>query len=182
MRMNFLFGNAFWGILLLLWGMSLILKEFGVNLPLVKVFIAVLIIMFGIRLLVGGFHKPRHTGIRSKTVTTSGKVEYTTVFAAQDIDLTDLKPDSPPLEITAVFGSAYVELPNDLEFEFEPTAVLGATVIPTRPSGSPPGKGIVKIEATAVFGRVEFAYKPAKRAERGATVDSTYTESKADSL
>ena len=59
MKMSFLFGHIFWGILLLLWGISLILKGFNiVDLPLVKIFIAVIIILFGLRLLFG-------TGVRT---------------------------------------------------------------------------------------------------------------------
>lgn len=38
MKMGIFFGNLFWGILLILWGASLILKSFGVSLPLAKIF------------------------------------------------------------------------------------------------------------------------------------------------
>lgn len=38
MRMNLFFGNMFWGILLVLWGASLILRTFNINMPLAKIF------------------------------------------------------------------------------------------------------------------------------------------------
>lgn len=181
MRMNFFFGNAFWGLLLLLWGASLIIKEFGVNLPLVKVFIAIIIIMFGIKLLVGGPWHVRPARIRSRIVTSGGS-EYTTVFASQNIDLTDLKPDSKPLEVTVVFGSAWVELPDDIDFEIEPTSVFGSTVVPRKPQGGFINtKGPIPIDATAVFGRLEFTYKAANRTYN-ASADSTSSKTEADSL
>jgi predicted membrane protein len=181
MKMNFFFGNAFWGLLLLLWGASLILRELGVNLPLVKVFIAIIIIMFGIRLLVGGPWHVRH-GVSRSRIVTSGGSEYTTVFASQTIDLTDLKPDSKSLEVTVVFGSAWVELPDDIEFKIEPTSVFGSTIVPRNPQRNFINtKGPIAIDATSVFGRLEFTYKPAHRAS-AAAADSSYTESEADSL
>jgi small neutral amino acid transporter SnatA (MarC family) len=53
MRMNIFFGNLFWGILLILWGGSLILKTFNIHMPLAKIFFAVVIILFGLKLLLG---------------------------------------------------------------------------------------------------------------------------------
>ncbi|MBW6514128.1 MAG: hypothetical protein K0B87_05170 [Candidatus Syntrophosphaera sp.] len=187
MKMSFLFGHIFWGVLLLLWGLSLILKGLNiVDLPLVKIFFAVVIILIGVRLLVGGgsWTRIKTSGTRHGVITSGGS-EYSSVFASQNIDLTDLKPDSRPLEITAVFGSAFVQLPDDIDFVFEPTSVFGATVIPTKPAAAQANpKGTVYIEANAVFGRVEFVYKPAKRSPyQGASAapDST-REVPSDSL
>lgn len=176
MKMNFLFGHVFWGILLLLWGLSLILKGLNVvDWPLVKIFLAIIIIMFGIRLLVGGSH---HTKVISGKhgVFSSGSTEYTSVFGNQVIDLTDLSPDSKPLDITAVFGSAWVQLPDDIDFAITPTSVFGSTVVPPKPATAKNNPvGTVKIEANAVFGKVEFEYKPANRSpyRTGAAADST---------
>ncbi|MDI9523882.1 MAG: hypothetical protein QM218_00070 [Candidatus Cloacimonadota bacterium] len=163
MKMNFLFGPIFWGILLLLWGISMILKGLNiVDLPLVKIFIAIVIILFGLRLLFGNCGVKRCHHVRSSIVS-SGNEEYTSVFGSQTVDLTGLAPDSKPLEITAVFGSSYVKLPNDIEFEIQPTAVFGSAIVPPKPTLDKPTIGKVKIEATAVFGKVEFVYKEPTR-------------------
>jgi hypothetical protein len=187
MKMSFFFGNVFWGVLLLLWGLSLILKGFHiVDLPLVKIFFAVVIIMFGIRILVGWPHHDHYksNGIHGRIVN-SGGTEYSTVFASQTIDLTDLKPDSQPLEINVVFGNAYVILPDDISFEIQPTSVFGSTQVPTKPAPAMNKPlGTVKIDATAVFGKLEFEYKPARRSPyngSGAPADSTQG-AKPDSL
>lgn len=186
MKMNFLFGNIFWGILLLLWGISLILKGLNiVDLPLVKIFIAVIIIMFGIRLLTGGLKGNKYTDYQRTdykgTVVTSKGNEFTAVFSSQTLDLTGLDPNSHPLEMTAVFGNLTVLLPDDVEFKFEPTAVFGTTPIGrnTSSAGVAP-LGVVEIEATAVFGKVEFIYRPAQRRpgfKASAPADSTQGES-----
>ncbi|HPH61178.1 MAG: cell wall-active antibiotics response protein [Candidatus Cloacimonetes bacterium] len=175
MKMSFLFGHIFWGILLLLWGISLILKGFNiVDLPLVKIFIAVIIILFGLRLLFGDWSSHHKDGSRVSFVT-AGSDEYTSVFGSQTVDLTGLDPDSPPLEITAVFGSSYVKLPNDIDFKIHPTAVFGSAIVPTLASPAQPPLGTVKIEANAVFGKIEFVYKEPKRdhLRAKASADST---------
>lgn len=183
--MSFLFGHVFWGVLLLLWGISLILKGLNIiDLPLVKIFIAVIIIMFGIRLIISSSSsRPAKSGIRTR-IMTSGDLDYTSIFASQEIDLTDLKPDSPPLEITAIFGSSLVHLPDDIEFLIEQTSIFGSVKSPSR-SQQATGKqiGKVRIEANAIFGGVEFDYRPSQRSSsyHGAAPDPT-SEVESDSL
>ncbi len=174
MKMNFLFGHVFWGILLLLWGISLILRGFNiVNLPLVKIFIAVIIILFGVKLLLGGWGGNSGENHRG-SILTAGTNEYNSVFGSQTIDLTSLDPNSHPLEITAIFGSSFVKLPNDIDFEIQPTAIFGSASVPPKPQLTVPPAGNVKIEANAIFGRVEFVYKdPSRNGYRPAAPDST---------
>jgi predicted membrane protein len=175
MKMNVLFGPAFWGILIVLLGLSIILKQVGVNLPLVKMFIAIVIILFGVRLLVGGSCSIRTRSTRSGVYTT-GSTEHSVVFSSQTIDLTGISVDSRPLELTAVFGSAYVLLPEDIEFDFESTSVFGSVEVPRKPDSTQVyPKGRVSIEASAVFGKIEFAYKPATR-QQTAQADTIYVD------
>lgn len=173
MKMDIFFGSLFWGVLLILWGLSLILKSFQINLPLVKVFVAIIIIMFGIRLLIGGNSRI----VKTKTYRSTGTSyyrsnndgDYTMVFSGGTIDLMDLKPDAQDLEITVVFGSAVVLLPSDLKFAIHPTTVFGGTVLPER---SQYGIGEsnfalnpeqdnkpINIESSCVFGRLEYVIK-----------------------
>ncbi len=179
MKMNFFFTNVFWGILLVLWGLSLILKGLNiVDWPLGKIFIAVVIIMIGVRLLVGSKSSCSRSRERG-TIHLSGDSEYTSVFSSQTVDLTDIDPNSNPIEITAVFGSTYVKLPNNIDFKIEQTAVFGSATAPTKPVTDKPPLGTVKIEATAVFGKVEFVYvnpKPGVDADVVEPADSTQGE------
>lgn len=170
MRMNFFFGNIFWGILLLLWGASLILKTFNVNLPLAKIFLAVIIIMFGLKLLIGSSTKPvKKSGtIKGSYYMSNRSGEYTIVFSSGTIDLRDLQENAGDMEITVVFGGATVILPTHLNFDIEPTSVFGSTIMPDKShygfgggrfqKGNETGRPI-HIESTAVFGQLEYVFE-----------------------
>ena len=170
MRMNFFFGNIFWGILLLLWGASLILKTFNVNLPLAKIFLAVIIIMFGLKLLIGSSTKPvKKSGtIKGSYYMSNRSGEYTIVFSSGTIDLRDLQENVGDMEITVVFGRATVILPTHLNFDIEPTSVFGSTIMPDKShygfgggrfqKGNETGRPI-HIESTAVFGQLEYVFE-----------------------
>jgi len=192
--MDFFFGNFFWGILVILFGLSIFLKGFNIHLPLVKVFFAIMIIMFGIRILVGS-GAPRHKSgsVHYPKGTTQNysrnRTEYSFVFSGGTLDLTGIKPDAKDLEISVVFGTATVILPSDIKFDIEPTTVFGATYLP---GNSYVGFGEdnlvlnpenqakpINIESTAVFGRVEYVIKdrPASTTESSAAPDSLNKDS-----
>jgi|LSQX01.1.fsa_nt_gb predicted membrane protein len=177
MKMNFFITNVFWGILLVLWGVSLILKGLNiVDLPLVKIFVAIVIIMFGVRLLFGGrcSHNVKHS---HRVVHSSGSHEHTTVFGSQLVDLTNIDPNSDPIEVNSVFGSTIVHLPSDIDFKIESSAVFGPVVIPAKPITNKPSLGTVEIDANAVFGKVVFIYKnPVRKGSDAAPADSSQGE------
>jgi len=156
--MDIFFGNLFWGLLLVLFGLSIIFKGFGLNIPLVKTFIAIIIIMFGVKLLVGGssFGSWRKREIKTST-TSKHRKEYTMVFASGHQDLRKHLKDIKELEITVVFGSGLIYLPDNIDFDIETTSVFGQTILPKAPSNN--GQKI-RVDATAVFGRLEFVFKP----------------------
>ncbi len=169
--MSIFFGNLFWGVLLILIGASIILRGFNINFPLVKIFIAVVIILFGIKLLAGGFGVKRyHKSDTSFVKYSKGQSEYAMIFSSGEIDLRNIDENHRDLEITAVFGNALVLLPADVSFEFEATAVFGACILPDNSATSfgsdrgvfndEAGTRRVRIEASAVFGRVEFRVDP----------------------
>lgn len=189
MRMNFFFGNIFWGILLVLWGASLILKTFNINMPLAKIFLAVIIILFGVKLLLGTGSKSFVRGSKDKDsyyrINNSG--EYTIVFGSGTIDLRDIQENAKDIEITVVFGNATVLLPRHLHFDIEPTSVFGSTILPDKSQYSfgvnrynTKGDGrAIHIESNAVFGRMEYIFEdvnPAMDPSQEAT-DTTNTRS-----
>lgn len=170
MKMNFFFGNIFWGILLVLWGASLILKTFNINMPLAKIFVAVIIILFGVKLLIGTGTKQisRDGSSKGSYYRSNRSGEYTMVFSSGTIDLRDLGESSSSIEITVVFGNATVLLPAHLNFDIEPTSVFGSTVLPDKShygfgtsryqAGTNEGR-MIHIESTAVFGRLEYVFE-----------------------
>jgi len=164
MRMNIFFGNLFWGILLILWGGSLILKTFNIHMPLAKIFFAVVIILFGLKLLLGDKITWFNSGRTYKQhgasyIRSNNTGEYTFVFSGGTIDLTDIDPNSKNLEITVVFGSADVLLPSHLNFDIEPTSVFGSTSLPEKKLNPQAGGRAIRIESSAVFGRIQYFFK-----------------------
>lgn len=167
--MNLFFGSSFWGILLILIGASMILRGFNINIPIVKIFIAIVVILFGVKLLIGGFgiKSFTSTGVRS-SIYTSHEKEYAMIFSSGEIDLRNMDENAGSIEVTAVFGNALVTLPSDLAFEFDTTAVFGACILPDnrvtsfgsekRSINTESNSKKVRVEASAVFGRVEFRF------------------------
>lgn len=159
MKMNFFFGYPFWGLLLIIWGVSLILKSFDIHLPLVRVFVGIAVVFFGINILL----KSGSINIRSKgksdgksyiRVNSSG--DYNMIFSSGTIDLRELKADSDDIEISVVFASATVLLPDDMPFTIEPTTVFGQTYTHKAKSTVKEGVRPIKIESSCVFGSVEY--------------------------
>lgn len=166
MKMDFIFSNIFWGLLIILLGLSIFLKGFNLHIPLVRVFIAIIIIMFGIKLLFGikahKYNKPKHYSRESTINYSSSRNEYNIIFSSGIIDLTDLPADAKDVEINVVFGSGTVILPDSIAFNINPTSVFGSTVLPPkRPElqGKP-----IDIESNVVFGRLEYKYAPPPKA------------------
>ncbi|HPS38079.1 MAG TPA: LiaF-related protein [Candidatus Cloacimonadota bacterium] len=187
MKMDILSGSLFWGILVILIGLSIILKGFNINIPLVKSFIAIVIILFGIKILVGSHHKTRHTGISSSS-TTGRYTEFSNIFSSGNYDFSDLNPVTDNVEVTVVFGSATVYLPADIEFDFDSNAVLGSVILPgTTHAGitsqesslNTGAKRRIHVEANSIFGRLEFIMKKPEqskaRADSSATTDTLDT-------
>ncbi len=156
MKMNILFGHLFWGILIILIGVSLILKGFNISFPIFKIFIAIIIILLGVKLLIGGWGNTKNKEAPTKLYNAT-EHEYNAIFAAQKLDLTNIEPDASPLEINAVFGSFVVELPDDINFDFSTTAFCGSIDLPKKTAmDEAKTRGTVKIDANAVFGKITF--------------------------
>ena len=168
MKMGFLFGNLFWGIIVILVGISIILKGYGVNIPYFHILIAIVIIMFGLSILIGGFSKKKSHGINTNSK--RGKTEeFTSVFADGSHDFGKLDPKTEKVGVTVVFGNMRVKLPSDIGFDFESNAVFGTVVTSGKSNAgiassdvvvNPDAKRRVKVEANAVFGKLEFTLDP----------------------
>lgn len=118
MKMGFLFSGVFWGIVLVLLGLSMILKVvFHLDIPVFRIVLAGGLIYVGVRLLVGGSWGPGPT--RNTVLFCEGDLgrapadrEYSVVFGKGAIDLAGLDPAQrkEPLEFVTVFGSGTLRL------------------------------------------------------------------------
>lgn len=178
---SFLFSRLFWGLIVVLIGVSIILNAvFKINFPFFRVLFALLIIYFGVKLLVGSFSGPKNISDGDDTVFSksnisaediSGGKEFNVVFGSQVVDLSNAswEEEDVDVEINAVFGSSVVILPSDVEVKLKSTAVFGNVQTPDgnstsfgdsktklSPSGMARTDKRMDIEANAVFGNVRI--------------------------
>ena len=112
--MGFLFSGIFWGVVVVLLGLSIILNVVaGVRIPFVRVFFGLLLIYWGVNLLIGARHGRSGTAVFSDTevkVTTAGKQDV--LFGRGVIDLTGivLKEGVNRYEVNTVFGASIIKL------------------------------------------------------------------------
>ena len=176
MRMgDFFFGGLFWGILLVLFGVSLIFKTvFHIDLHLGRVFFAAVVILFGISLLTGKsfFHnrvyrdKEEVTSIFSDRQIREGDIQrkYNIIFGQEVIDLRGWSADKDPinLEVNTIFASAEILLPGDVTTSVQGTTVFGSSRYPDgetaafgertyRQAGTQTGQSLY-IQTNTVFG------------------------------
>ncbi|MEQ8323302.1 MAG: LiaF-related protein [Vicingaceae bacterium] len=173
-------SRIFWGGLIILIGLSIILNAvFKINFPFFKVFIALVIIYFGFRLLFGSFgFQLGDKGNEESTIFGSQKVhvesisdnlEYNAVFGSQYVDLSQavLINDDLEVEVNSVFGSIKVNLPDNVNVRLKASSAFGSVRTSegemvsfgdTKKSfskGENPTKNLY-VKANAVFGSVDL--------------------------
>lgn len=141
--MDFLFSGLFWGLLIIFFGLSIVIKTvFHIDLHLGRIFFAVILILWGISLLTGRHIFHGRTYRESGSVTTffsegrfgDGPIqrEYSVIFGKEVIDLRDWDPQRDPIniEVNAIFGSAEILLPKGVTASVKGSAVFGAAQFP----------------------------------------------------
>ena len=129
--------GTFWGILLVLIGTSLIFKVlFHIDIPVLKIVLALFFILLGIKILVGhtGFFKFDRKGndiIFGEMRVTANNLdydEYNVIFGNGIFDLRDIEfKDSLNryLKIATVFAGTEIILNGDLPVKIDSEAVFG---------------------------------------------------------
>lgn len=176
--MDFIFSRLFWGGIIILFGLSIILNAvFKINIPLFKIIFALLIIYFGVTMLVGSFRGKNNSDnandvFSSSTIradATSLNKEYSVVFGSQVVDLTDITDGADKtVELNTVFGSQKVYINEDTKIRIKASSVFGQVSMPDNNSVSfgdgtysqDPNNtlsaGTLFIDANAVFGEVKI--------------------------
>ena len=183
------FGGLFWGILISLIGLSIVLKyAFNIDLHLIRVFFGIVIILLGLKIITG-YNFKHNIKIHRNINYYHGSKECTIVFSNGTIDLSkNADEQKTPREITVVFGNALVIVPDTMNLEITSTTVFGSTILPDRSYAgfgedtysivNNPGAKIYKIETTTVFGKLEFEIIPIKNTDNTTVVnDSTKANS-----
>jgi predicted membrane protein len=175
MRMGFLFSEAFWGVFIIIIGVSIVLKSvFGINLPIVKTAFAILLIYLGISMLAGGnkwCYKSDHNICfgNSRIKVDSLHKEYNIIFGGGVIDLTDfpLEEGRNRIEINTIFGSGVIKINPEIPVAVRGDAVFASARFPDGHNSSfggfnyrspqfKEGGKYLEIEADVIFGSLEI--------------------------
>ncbi len=166
-----LFGSLFWGILISLIGISIILKYvLNIDLHLARIFFGIILILLGMRVIFGHSERSydKHT---TKVNHYYGSGECNIIFSSGTIDLTKYAGAKKlPGEINVVFGNAVVIVPDTMNLDITSTTVFGSTILPDhsyngfaedtfslKGNADSPAK---RIETNTVFGRLVFEVVP----------------------
>lgn len=170
-------SGIFWGLLLILIGFIIIIKVvFKVDIPVFRLLFALLFIYIGLRILFGGSwfsgkdNNYLFTEAKINTVTPDDR-ELKIIFAQGDIDLSgyEPRPGKNKLEISVVFASSTIKLPEGLPVSIKSDVVFGSAKLPAERSAAfgstrykSPGydekTDKLSIELNVVFGAAEVSY------------------------
>lgn len=135
--MGFLSSGLFWGVLLILLGLSVILKAvFHIDLPLFRILFAVLLIYLGVRVLVGerGCGPGGHSVLfgRQDLRPEEGHDRYGVIFGQGTLDLSDLPVAGTArrIEMSTVFGQGRLVLPRGVPVRIEASAAFANVRLP----------------------------------------------------
>ncbi len=168
--MHFLFSGVFWGLILILLGISMILKiVFKVDIPLFRIVIALILIYWGLKLLFGislGKKSEGNIIFNRGTIeqVETGK-EYNIIFGRGTVDLRDLQwhEQDQKVSIDVVFGNADIYLNPDIPTQVNIDAVFAECRFPggnisfmgdhtLRTPSYEEGKPYITIDLDVVFG------------------------------
>lgn len=175
MRMGFLFSGLFWGILLILIGITIVIKVFfKVDIPIVRIGFALFFVYIGISILLNGDGKKhRHSDSdvvfeESDVNVTKDQKEYNVIFGKVTYDLTKLDiTNTNDIEINVVFGAAEIILDKNMPVILTVDSAFAGAKLPdgnsvafgTTHYTSPSYRGdapALKIKVDVVFGGVDF--------------------------
>lgn len=178
--MGFLFNQVFWGVMLILLGVAIIIKVvFQINIPLGRLFFAFILIYFGVWFLMGGqwncpIQGNGNTVIFSESrinITNSSTSEYNVIFSRGIMDFTGVGLKSEEVarfQVNTIFGSGVIKLnsniPAKIIFDSPFASVrlpngnnitFGSNYAYTTPSFQE-NQGHLLIKAVVVFGSLEI--------------------------
>jgi hypothetical protein len=163
--MDFIFTGLFWGVILILIGLSVILRTFfHIHIPFFRILVALFFIFLGIKVLTG-FNKPirpdKGTTVFGDTrVPGPDQKEYSTIFGRSEIVL---KQDSPVREVNSIFAETVLRVPSGVAAKIVCDAVFSGARFPDgtvisfgsytwKSEGLDESKPHIVVRASSVFG------------------------------
>jgi len=135
--MGFIFSSFFWGAVIILFGLSIILNAiFNIKIPVFSIIIAMIFIWLGLKILFGAFgvKTSRNTVVFSEGSLKISETneDYNVVMGRGTIDLTEaeIKDDIQKIEINVVFGKADVKIDSSLPMTMKVSSVFASAHMP----------------------------------------------------
>ena len=172
MRYGCLFGGFFWGLALIVLGITLFLNvTFHISIPIFQILFAGFFVYLGVRILLG--HRRHHYWShwwgedRHVEVASSGD-RHDTVFGRNDVDLTGIQlKETTHVEVNTVFGSSRVRIDPAVPTRILASAAFGIVLLPSgntesfgecvwKSPGLDESKPFLVLHAAAVFGSIRI--------------------------
>jgi len=132
--------SLFWGLLLVILGLSLIFRiVFNIDFPLFKIFIAFVLIYFGIKMLFGSFNEPKFETKETEVVFNEKQYanpesnrDYSVVFGKGVYDFRDfdLKGEKQRVKISTVFGATVIKISKTMPVRIKVESAFAGTDLP----------------------------------------------------
>jgi predicted membrane protein len=135
--MGLLTSNIFWGTVVVIFGISILLKTiFHIDLPVFRILLGLFIIYIGVRMLAGwnnGFSASKSAVFSETKINAAGqKGDYSVVFGKGTVDLTgiDVKEKSVKTDVHTVFGETTLIVDQAIPMKIVIDAVFAGAVTP----------------------------------------------------
>lgn len=133
-------GALFWGLLLIILGLSMVLRiVFNIDFPVFKVLVAFIFIYIGLRMLFGSFGIVSLKGGKYDTFFSEktfnsfkSNKEYNVIFGEGIYDFRNLDLDTQTrrIKISTIFGSSIVKIPSDIPVRIKLDAAFAGGQLP----------------------------------------------------
>lgn len=171
MKMGFINSGAFWGIIIILIGVSMVLRYvFNIHFPIFRIVIACLLIFWGLRMLMGSIGSNRYYYENSTVFSNSrhsynrSNNSYNVVFGRGELDLRNVKVEkNQRIQVNSVFGSYIIKIDDSIPIKIISNVAFGNIRTPDdtdnafgkytyRSSGLNEDAPFILIDANVVFG------------------------------
>ena len=132
--MSFVFSGLFWGAIVVLIGITIILNGvLGIRIPIIRIVFGLLLIYWGISLLIGARFGRSHTAVFSDAeikAISAGKQDI--IFGRGVIDLTGivLREGINRYEVNTVFGASVIKVDRSMPVKVVASAAFAGVKLP----------------------------------------------------
>jgi len=174
--MGFLSSGIFWGTIVVIFGISMLLKAvFHIDLPVFRILLGLIVIYFGLRLITGWHGCSAETSAsfsETKAASQNLKGEYNVAFGKSTIDLsdTDLSGGGRTLKLGTTFGETVILVDKNTPIDMHVDSIFSGVNMPdgnTAAMGSlvyrspayKEGNNCLNIKADVIFGSLRIVTK-----------------------